>query len=364
MTYIFAWTDQRSSFVIADSALTSTSPLKSSFSTFGERQWEDSGEYVEERALKIFRFRDCVLSGAGCYAGILNFVSVFARHRKGKELQPLDAFKAAVDNVYDPGHPSEYEMVLIYTKKRRGCLVIFNLNGNGQIQHNLNMVELGSVGGVFTDLCTHFIPTFKQRRHTPNQQLCIMLSVLQASAIRYNFFEHGVGGHFIGARVTSGFSHWQPDILYTPIIPDYIKKENSHTDTEAGTGIAVGVREDVVFVASGYKLGISAFANWSDKWRPDDLRERGQILAQSFLMDIKQRRFFAVTLISITCPNIVIQQMDGFSETTNLALHNAGSDRFGITFQMSDLFASRLSPEKDLLGPVNLYFQPPDIRNN
>src|SRR5690242_2488023 len=114
MTYVIGFRAENSSFLIADSAVTTEIPVTDAdTSSFDERYVVECNRAVREGALKIYNLDRVALSGAGqeeLIFAVVNSCRQWLNHQIG----PEEAFRRAIDSVTPLPVPGSLQAAIIW----------------------------------------------------------------------------------------------------------------------------------------------------------------------------------------------------------------------------------------------------------
>ena len=273
MTYVVAWKNETTAFVVADAAMTSPYSPKRAFSTFGEkhkafpfpfRASPDEERFVEESALKIFAFDHCIFSFSG---------------NVDVGVEAANVFRASLADGRDPftcltlagNGRTSVSIIVVYCDDTGPHLIHYA--GKHYCENN-SPCQIGSAPQHVQDATREFITG--RLRHTvkglskvlihpdalPMVELVSVMGRLQSFGIHEDLIHYGIGGTFTGAFVNQDGVSWQPDILYL---------RHRH-DSEKLQPVVAGVRSDSLITRYVAENGTVCSCGFNQQ-RPDESLE-------------------------------------------------------------------------------------------
>jgi hypothetical protein len=217
MTFVLGWEDDDGVFICADSAVTHSRELRGSTSSFGEAQQVDRVS-VEEGAVKLLELpRGVVAAVCGDATGALDFV-LSVRTRLAFTPKPMPEILAEVGAFADPWH--RFQVLIGHRVDGHPTLTVFD-SADRSIENvgAGRFATFGSMPDSKKDLAARLVTAVRRHKLPPEARLAGALVALQSIGITDYLPQHGVGGAFFGARVTSDGVTWQPDLCYLTYPP-------------------------------------------------------------------------------------------------------------------------------------------------
>lgn len=222
MTYCLGWKNGDSVIVAADSALTSNSsfytPSTLQTTSFGELRYLSEDRVTEERGLKIFCFKNAVLTCAGKSASARGVVEAFKKEIEQVD-DPVEALKTAIGVSLSP--PYDVAFILGTIREGQPVLVSFNEKRDGKIVEHDQLVQLGSAPEVLKEATSDFLLHETATSGSLNERMVSLLAILQSYGQYGPFMSTGVGGAFTAAAVNRFGTCWQPDIMFMACRKDF-----------------------------------------------------------------------------------------------------------------------------------------------
>ncbi|MFQ1689248.1 hypothetical protein ACK39A_11860 [Aeromonas veronii] len=224
MTYSVAWTTETAAFIVTDSAV--TNPIdnydgtSNGTTSFCERQGRlDSGNYVYERAYKIFSKSNVAYS----LAGDANFGTEFINDvafRIELGLDVASSIRGAIDNYPDFKLKPSIEVTIAFYDEHPQLITVKNTRST-YIEFENGLVLTGSPTEELIDYTNTFYNVFMEDYlkiplgSVSDEELLVkMIALLQSYGIHNYTIENGIGGAYTGVSVTGSGVEYQPDICY------------------------------------------------------------------------------------------------------------------------------------------------------
>jgi hypothetical protein len=224
MTYSVAWKTDTAAFIVTDSAVTTTSDYNyektNETTSFCEQQGRlDSGNFVYERAYKIFSKSNIAYSLAGDASFGADFIrDVAYRIEIGFDVKK--SIQGAIDNYPDFIRKPDIEITVAFYDKQPELITIKNKHSNF-IEYENGLVLTGSptneliaYTNTFHNVFMEYYLKSPQGSVSDEELLVKMIALLQSYGIHNYTINNGIGGTYTGLRVTSSGVEYQPDICY------------------------------------------------------------------------------------------------------------------------------------------------------
>lgn len=298
MTYCVGWRDNKSVYIVADSAVSFKIEYKDelsyglSFSSFGELHEEHSRYYVEEGKLKINNIMDQVIIGsAGSVDEIENILESIE-----ESLNFGISIRKALEIVMNSVTYNNAQLLIGFIEDQRPILLCFDTKEihEGDILHIGSGIEQES----WTYRMDWFIEESIKMRATQRKFLTAVVSILQSYAMRERMMPLGVGGIFTGTSVSSEGVIWCDDITY------YIFRDQL-TNFD---GVTVIHRDDSLFLASSFNSAVMIFPGRKHLGTIDLFLDKWRLEAERLLRDSKTDHF---VFTSPFYPPVILVQIDG-----------------------------------------------------
>jgi hypothetical protein len=218
MTFCLGWKNKDRSFLMSDTAITTTDKSKNykpqkSQTSLGESSFHIPGITVEEWALKQFRVDTNFII---CYSGNVDVaISVVSTIRKYYfKDNPLKSVQLAIDSIRDNGRNPLIQLIFSFAVNNEIKLFSFNASGNGgfvEVQEN-HLIQIGSLTSTeYFDIVNMLF--YKHILTLPNstQQFYQFLLFLQHLGLHDNTLKNYVGGLYSGVYLTLENSYWNED---------------------------------------------------------------------------------------------------------------------------------------------------------
>lgn len=263
MTLNLLWSDDRASFVIADSARSHNGSPLHSHSLLQQLQ-KDAGKNgltVEEGAQKIIPLSDsCVATLCGNAFDATEFAKCLMNTAASMDVAlllthleslPTSArFAVGVtENGDEPFHTYAFPEKEVRITRRREVMIN------------------GSLGERFSSLVTERILHLmdNSRELDCRTALAAGLAIVTSVAAANNLTQEGVGGALFGGYVTDGKFFWQPDISYAFYAQSSLEQQATATETSTTSDaifstVHTGVRDNVSLAATAQR-GIAAVSD-------------------------------------------------------------------------------------------------------
>lgn len=224
MTYSVAWKTDTAAFIVTDSAVTTSIDQRNGESngttSFGERQGRlDNGNYVYERAYKIFSKSNIAYSLAGDAKFGTEFINdVIFRIEIGLNVE--SSIKGAIDNYPDFKFKPSIEVTIAFYDEHPQIVTVKNKRLTC-VEFEEGLVLTGSPTKELINYTNTFYTVFmKDYLKIPlgsvsDEELLVkMIALLQSYGIHNYTIENGIGGAYTGLSVTDSGVKYQPDICY------------------------------------------------------------------------------------------------------------------------------------------------------
>lgn len=236
MTYSVAWKTDTAAFIVTDSAVTTSidhhNGESNETTSFCERQGRlDSGNYVYERAYKIFSKSNIAYS----LAGDANFGSEFINDVASRVEIGLDiesSIRGAIDNYQDFKFKPSIEVTIAFYDELPQLITVKNKRST-YVEFQDGLVLTGSptekLIGYTNTFHTVFMDDYLKipLGSVSDEELLVkMIALLQSYGIHNYTIENGIGGAYTGVSVTGSGVEYQPDIFYL------ISGENTAFDSQ------------------------------------------------------------------------------------------------------------------------------------
>lgn len=210
MTYCVAWKKDGIAFLSADSAISSFAEEPDiDYSTFGEKSGLYDKIYVSESALKLIEISNkCLATYSGNQEMALNVIEML------KNSIVYFDIETCLGNIMNSIDKDTYELELIILVYSNGSNRIYYF-GNGKYYEVEDFVEIGS-GKMIPHLSNEvklLVESNVELPSEPSSHLAGVITFLQCSSIKNQFFNYGVGGAFFGVQL-NGNIIWADDITY------------------------------------------------------------------------------------------------------------------------------------------------------
>lgn len=242
MTYCIGWKNSTTVFLAADAAVTSTHPLKTTESSFGEQHTRKGRVYIQEGAVKVIPMRNAALSFTGDVETGVKIAETLADLLESGETQTL-AFRNAVRS-HTPFSPKR-EVDLIFASHVQGepYLSSFNNKRIPQFSDHENIVQFGSISQTYKNKSEDFLRMYMKVGVESRLLLVGILGLVQSYGINNYIIKEGVGGTFSSIYIDASGVHWQPDILFALHAP-------SRSEGRDFKLVSSVIRDDVLVVSS------------------------------------------------------------------------------------------------------------------
>ena len=280
MTYIVGWKRDDYVYVCADTVATVTqasAPPKypASKTSFDELEIDEVGTSITQSAVKLLHLGRAILA----ICGDANVSRVAAKRFNDELTDPNRALREA------------FEAALAFTESQTGLCRTIRLivaaidaagprllafDGNCLLQvtefSDGDVVQFGSIPESFHDVTKQCVDVVAQLMDDPKNRLACLVCNLQSYGINFYLLEHGVGGAFFGAYVSSTEIHWQGDILFLLYT---FGADFKNMDVQL---VSTGVRDNVFFIQCRKQectniltdsLSGSASGAWFVHWMPE-----------------------------------------------------------------------------------------------
>ena len=214
MTYSLAWKSDKSIFMAADTAITSSEELNIQKSSFGQKHYQDknTARSVQESVVKFFLEYNIGLTFAGSYDLAISVAKSFYTEII-KNKSPLEALKWSLF-LNPPTEDKNIQLAIGYFDGEPK-LITYNSEHNSKIEVDKYIVQLGNPLEVHKRLSRAWIEDLiNNKSYKDDLKLSAALGIFQS----YNLFspqmERGIGGAFCGLYIDKLGGHWQPDILF------------------------------------------------------------------------------------------------------------------------------------------------------
>ncbi len=224
MTYSVAWKTDTAAFIVTDSAVTTANDhgngVENRTTSFCELQGKlDNGNYVYERAYKIFSKSNIAYSLAGdANFGVEFIKNVAFRIEVGLDVEI--AIKGAIDNFSDFKYKPTIEITLAYYDGQPQLVTIKNKRSTF-VRFEDGLVLTGSPKNEMIEYTNTFYNVFMDDYlkiplgSVSDEELLVkMIALLQSYGIHNYTIGNGIGGAYTGVSVTSNGVEYQPDICY------------------------------------------------------------------------------------------------------------------------------------------------------
>lgn len=250
MTYCAGWASTNSAFLLADSAITSLSPLRIPTSSFGQPHREVRGENVEEGLLKIARIDShAAVAFAGDVAMATDIVDYLMAHWKlfCGNMQELDR---ALKATFGPLDTTPDVEILIAWFDGEPHLVRWG-SRDGIYPPTPGVVDIGSIGNAHRDFAEAALRQALELGIPDSSTLSLLIALTQSYCIHDDMIRQNIGGAVFGVSVCDSGVVWQRDTSY--LIYD---RHSSHADF-----VRVGARDDALIVSSSFSNGTLVMMN-------------------------------------------------------------------------------------------------------
>lgn len=224
MTYSVAWKTSTAAFIVTDSAVTTSNDHNhenaNGTTSFCERQGKlDSGNYVYEKAYKIFSKSNIAYS----LAGDANFGSEFIKDIAIRIEIGLDvetSINGAIENYPDFKSKPSIEVTMAFYDEQPLIITVKNKRSIF-VKLEDGLVLTGSPTSELKEYTSTFHNVFMEEylkvpiRSVSDEELLVkMIALLQSYGIHSYTIGNGIGGAYTGLVVTSSDVEYQPDICY------------------------------------------------------------------------------------------------------------------------------------------------------
>jgi hypothetical protein len=224
MTYSVAWKTETAAFIVTDSAVTNPidhhNGAPNGMTSFCERQGRlDSGNYVYERAYKIFSKSNIAYS----LAGDANFGSEFINNVAFRIEMGFDvesSIRGAIDNYPNFKLKPSIEITIAFYDEHPRLITVKNARST-YVKFEDGLVLTGSPTKELIDYTNTFHNVFMEEYlkfplgSVSDEELLVkMIALLQSYGIHNYTIENGIGGAYTGLSVTDSGVEYQPDICY------------------------------------------------------------------------------------------------------------------------------------------------------
>ncbi len=225
MTYCLGWKYQNSIFLVADTAITHKSELRSSHSSFGELHQTISGEHVEESRLKITPVSpDLIIGFSGNVASAKKIIQLVKTYYQA--IPDIPTLLTSVSNSLGPFSVDQAVSLIIgHFSNNHANLYVWGTTKPDQVVEAPDYAYSGSLPPHFAEIAPLLLGKFVSDNLPVQRVLPSILSILQSLGIHNNLLNFNVGGVFVGVQLNDEGFRWQDDITY--ILTD---KEFSNTD--------------------------------------------------------------------------------------------------------------------------------------
>ncbi|EHU9446934.1 hypothetical protein KZY42_004445, partial [Vibrio vulnificus] len=220
MTYSVAWKTDTAAFIVTDSAVTTANDhgngVENRTTSFCELQGKlDNGNYVYERAYKIFSKSNIAYSLAGdANFGVEFIKNVAFRIEVGLDVEI--AIKGAIDNFSDFKYKPTIEITLAYYDGQPQLVTIKNKRSTF-VRFEDGLVLTGSPKNEMIEYTNTFYNVFMDDYlkiplgSVSDEELLVkMIALLQSYGIHNYTIGNGIGGAYTGVSVTSNGVEYQP----------------------------------------------------------------------------------------------------------------------------------------------------------
>jgi hypothetical protein len=179
-------------FLIADSAVTSTDPLHSSRTSFGETHVREKRcgieLSVEERALKVYRCRHLAVTCSGDATAIQKFAHLLNQRTE-------IAFRNAVANITDPDAVPQFQALMATYVDGQPKVYAFNKVGDATVTDEHGIVHLGRASASYHELVEESAQFIERNYAQPERRLVCMLSSARVLLSTMLYFQVGLAVH-------------------------------------------------------------------------------------------------------------------------------------------------------------------------
>jgi len=277
MTLNILWSDDRASYVVADSARSHKGTPLHSHSLLQQLQSiSRRGISVEEGAQKIVPITDsCVSVLCGNAYDAREFVEHARKTWSTGDLNVLlnhvNTLSSNARFVVGITEGNHDEAVITYTFPEREILV----TRRGEIKINGSLSEV-LTGFLANRIYTHFLSSALEI--DCEVRLVGALAIATTMAARNNLTEQSVGGAFFGGYIENQKYKWQPDVSYAFYSSDRLRDQedaakSGKTSDEIFSTVHTGVRDNVSCAATAHR-GLAALSElsaspqeWMEKWK-------------------------------------------------------------------------------------------------
>ncbi len=222
MTICVGWVRDNEVFLIADSAVTGSTPATTTSSLFGERHEDRPGLSVEESALKIFRWQET----AAAFAGNADLArEIFQNYiTLSKHFVSLEAFEKA----WQSSTPFE----------ERSCAALFAFHDGG----TPNLVKFGAdsvsgqsfaaIGALAEDSARSLEISIREMPSEfakPDEVLHAALSFFQRNSVFSNYMPNHIGGYYVGMWIGQQGLSWASPSLHAVFSGGSFRQPQSET---------------------------------------------------------------------------------------------------------------------------------------
>lgn len=212
MTYCLGWKTNNCVILAADAAITKNEgKLIFPITSFGEKAVvRVDGKSVNECALKVYQFNNCILTYAGDVSKARELIDLLY-HELTQGIRPRDALNSALFHTILPTDYSK--LCIIFTFKEDGEFILLSVK-DGILQEHENIVQFGSMIGHIKLMTLDFVSRFDKDDYGPEKKMAGLLTILQGYGQMNDFMSTGVGGVYAAACLDDKGTRWQPDILH------------------------------------------------------------------------------------------------------------------------------------------------------
>lgn len=218
MTYCIAWKNKEASFLISDTAITTTDkkgkyrPVKSKTS-LGENTFHDKNITVEEWTLKQFRIDDNFII---CYAGDVERALIIIKTIKKYYIKdnPLYSFEIAINSVRDFSNQDIVQFLFSFRINSEIKLYSYNAKNTKEIIEisENTLVQIGSLShGEYFEVTNRMFNEHILTLKKSSQQFYQFLGYFQHLGLHDNTLKNFAGGLYSGLFLDTTKSHWADD---------------------------------------------------------------------------------------------------------------------------------------------------------
>lgn len=250
MTICVGWVRDNEVFLIADSAVTRSTPATTTSSLFGERHENRPGLSVEESALKIFRWQETAAAFAGdadlAREIFQNYITL-AKHSDSREAfekawissTPFETRYCAALFAFHDGHTSN--------------LIKFDVDSVSE----QSFAAIGALDEEFARSLETSIREMPSEFAKPDEVLHAALAFFQRNSVFSNLMPIHIGGYYAGIWITRRGLSWAYPSLHAVFSGGDIRQAQYETPDL----VFVNPVGDMVFVRNNLLDGWTVFSN-------------------------------------------------------------------------------------------------------